>query len=104
MRAYSIDFAEDAVADIECFRKAERRLILDEIDRQLTREPAVVTTNRKQLRPNRLAEWELRTGPYRVFYDVTEPGSPGTVGKVKIVAVGRKEHNRLYIGAEEFRL
>ena len=104
VRVYSIDFAEDAIDDVACFRKAERQLILDAIDRQLTHEPAVATTNRKRLRPNRLAEWELRIGRYRVFYDVMDPDNPETAGIVKIVAVGRKEGNCLLIGAEEFEL
>lgn len=103
-RAYSIGFTEDSVEDVACFRKAERRLILDAIDRQLTREPAKAPTNRKRLRPNRLAEWELRVGRYRVFYDVMDPENPETAGTVRIVAVGRKDGNRLRIGTEEFEL
>jgi len=43
--------------------------------------------------------WELRVGDYQVFYDV----SPDS-GTVIIVAVGRKDHNRLWIGGEEIDL
>jgi mRNA interferase RelE/StbE len=38
-----------------------------------------------------LAPWELRLGKYRVFYEVVE-GS-----KVRVVAIGHKEHNDLFI-------
>jgi mRNA-degrading endonuclease RelE of RelBE toxin-antitoxin system len=46
-----------------------------------------------------LASWELRVGDYRVFYDVSLES-----GTVIIVAVGRKDHNRLWIGGEEIDL
>jgi mRNA-degrading endonuclease RelE of RelBE toxin-antitoxin system len=59
----------------------------------------VETRNRKRLRPNPLAPWELRVGDLRVFYDVDAEASC-----VRIVAVGRKEHNRLIIGGEEVTL
>jgi len=38
----------------------------------VAREPIVETRNRKKLRPNPLAPWELRIGKARVFYDVEE--------------------------------
>jgi mRNA-degrading endonuclease RelE of RelBE toxin-antitoxin system len=55
--------------------------------------------NNKKLRPNRLAERELRIGRFRVFYDVDEGNAV-----VKIEAVGHKRGNRLYVGGEEFQL
>ena len=68
---YSIEYTEEALTDLEYFRKSERQLILDQVDGQLAYEPNVETNNRKRLRPNQVAEWELRVGKYRVFYDVT---------------------------------
>jgi len=44
--------------------------VLDQIEVQLTYRPDVETRNRKRLRPNPLAPWELRIGEIRVFYDV----------------------------------
>lgn len=59
----------------------------------------IATKNRKPLRPNELAEWELRVAKYRIFYDiVSEPRT------VKIKAIGWKEHNRLLIRGREFAL
>ena len=72
--------------------------MLDTIDTQLTDQPAVATRNRKRLRPNRVSEWELRIGRFRVFYDVL----PAEL--VKIVAIGYKEGSRLFIRGEEFEL
>jgi len=63
-------------------------------EKQLTREPSVETRNRKPLRPNPIAPWELRVGNLRVFYDVPLE-YPNTV---QILAVGWKEGNRLFIG------
>lgn len=60
----------------------------------------VETLNRKALRPNPLAPWELRVGEARVFYDVTTKGS----NVVSVVAVGVKSGNRLMIGGKEIQL
>jgi hypothetical protein len=46
-----------------------------------------------------LADWELRVRNYRVFYEVD---TEQTI--VRIVAVGHKEHNRLWVAGEEVEL
>jgi mRNA-degrading endonuclease RelE of RelBE toxin-antitoxin system len=56
----------------------------------------VETRHRKRLRPNRLAEWELRIGDFRVFYDVDCEAQ-----RVKIAAIGYKEGSTLIIRGEE---
>jgi len=66
---------------------------------QLEYEPTVETRNRKRLRPNQVAEWELRIGKWRVFYDVYEK-----VRTVKVEGIGRKEGNRLFLHGEEYEL
>lgn len=68
--AYQIDYTASAEGDITYFRRYEQVLIVDAIDGQLTHEPDQETRNRKLLNPNTLAEWELRIGRYRVFYNV----------------------------------
>lgn len=75
-------------------------IVLSTVDAQLAHEPRVETRNRKLLRPNPLAPWELRIGDLRVFYDVDE--EPEAV--VQIRAIGIKEHDVLRIGGEEFQL
>jgi len=96
---FVLELTGTAIEDLTCFKKYEQRLILDQIEVQLTYEPATETRNRKPLEPNALADWELRIGVYRVFYDVdaTQPA-------VTIKAVGYKEHNRLFIGGKEYVL
>jgi mRNA-degrading endonuclease RelE of RelBE toxin-antitoxin system len=89
--SFSIRLTDSAIEDLEFFRKNERRIIADGIALFLTHDADVATRRRKPLRPNRLGQWELRLGDYRVFYDFGE----GDI--VKIVAVGHKEHNDLYI-------
>ena len=90
-------FTSDAVDDLKAFRKAEQQMIFDQIDNQLVYEPMVDSRNRKKLRPNDVAEYELRVGRFRVFYDVDE--------KVKMVkAVGHKRGSRLFIRGKEYAL
>ena len=73
--------------------------MLDEAEGQLTYEPHVETRRRKRLRSNPLAPWELRIGNLRVFYDVYEKPA-----EVRIVAVGRKRGNKLFIAGQEIPL
>ena len=74
--------------------------MLDAIERQLVREPLIETRNRKPLRPNPLAPWELRVGELRVFYEVAAD-DPRVV---RVLAVGKKERQILRIGGQEITL
>ncbi len=96
---FTIQFTHEAIADLRALRKHEVQWIVDEIETQLVFEPTIATRNRKQLRPNQLAEWELRIGEFRVFYDVTPADAV-----VKVIAVGRKIGNRLLIHGKEYKL
>lgn len=78
----------------------ERTTALGAVVRQLSHEPLVETRNRKPLRPNPIAPWELRAGTLRVFYDVVV-GNPGVV---RVLAVGKKVGNVLHIGGQEIKL
>lgn len=69
------------------------------IESQLLYEPAVETRNRKRLSPNKVSEWELRLGKFRVFYDVES-----AVRIVKVEAVGYKDGNQLFIRGEPYQL
>ena len=72
-------------------------MVLDTIDDQLIHQPDVETRNRKPMRPNPLAPWELRIDDLRVYYDIRKEPQQ----RVTIVAVGVKERNRLWIGGVE---
>lgn len=75
-------------------------VVLDVIQHQLAHEPMKETRNRKMLRPNPVAPWELRKDNLRVFYEVAK-AEPDVV---RVLAVGRKEGNILFIGDEEVKL
>ena len=99
MAEFRIDFTEEAKTDLAWFSAYERKGIIEEIKCQLTDQPMLETRNRKQLRDNPVARWELRIGKYRVFYEVAQETSTVYVG-----AVGFKAHNVLYIRGEEVAL
>ena len=83
---------------IELTREADRHLVaLGTPERY---EPTVETRNRKRLRPNPVAPWELRIGRVRVYFEVED--EPRLV--VRILAVGDKVRNRVRIGGEEVEL
>ncbi|MGD0310026.1 MAG: type II toxin-antitoxin system RelE/ParE family toxin [Acidobacteriota bacterium] len=97
---YRIEYSRDAVEHLRLLTTREQRLVLDRADRMLAHDPAVETRNRKPMRPNPLAPWELRIGSIRVYYDIEE--EPECI--VVILAVGIKERNRVRIGKEVLEL
>ncbi|GAK55353.1 plasmid stabilization system protein, RelE/ParE famil [Candidatus Vecturithrix granuli] len=92
MVMYEIEFTPEAKDDLKTLRKFEQHTIIAGIETHLTYEPTVETRNRKRLRPNDVAEWELRLGKYRIFYNVEEH-----ILIVSIEAVGFKVGNLLFI-------
>lgn len=82
---YQIEFTPEALDDLTALKKNEQTEILDSIEEQLRFEPATETRNRKRMRLNPVAEWELRIGRFRVLYNVEEE-----VKIVSIEAVGIK--------------
>ncbi|MGD2182755.1 type II toxin-antitoxin system RelE family toxin [Lusitaniella coriacea] len=89
---YDIEFTSEAIDDLKSFRKSERQTIISGIETQLKYEPTVETRNRFRMRPNDAAEWELRIGKYRVFYNVEIE-----VKIVSIEVVGLKIGNQLFV-------
>jgi len=75
-------------------------LVIAQIEKQLSSESLKATRNRKQLRPNPVAPWELRVKSLRVLYDV----SSGKTNVVNILAIGIKRGNKLYIEDREIQL
>ena len=86
--------AEEHLRDLTADQKAQ---VLDAVGKQLVHQPTVATRNRKKLRPNKLAAWELRVGTLRVYYDVREEPPPA----VLILAIGVKRGNRVFIQNRE---
>ena len=85
---YKIEFTDAALADLKSFKKHEQNEIIDGIEANLTYEPTVETRNRSPLRPNQTAEWKLRLGNFRVYYDVDT-----VVRIVSVEAIGLKVGN-----------
>jgi mRNA-degrading endonuclease RelE of RelBE toxin-antitoxin system len=96
---FKIELTPEAIEDLRAFRKQVRKRIIAEIESQLEHQPQEETRNRKKLRPNELAEWELRIDKFRVFYDLDEEKQV-----VKIEAVGYKKGSALFIHGEEYEL
>lgn len=66
--AYRIQFTESADDHFAQLTARQQAIVLDAVRTQLRYEPLRETRNRKQLRPNPFAPWELRF--LRVFYEV----------------------------------
>ncbi|MDJ1172243.1 type II toxin-antitoxin system RelE/ParE family toxin [Roseofilum sp. BLCC_M154] len=98
--AFELEFTPDAWEHLQGFTARDRNIILEAISTQLCYEPNLETRNRKPLQDNPLATWELRVGKFRVFYDIED----NSVKIVYIIAIGFKDHNKLFIGTEEIEL
>jgi mRNA-degrading endonuclease RelE of RelBE toxin-antitoxin system len=98
--AFEIEYSPDAEDHLRALTARQRTTVLDEVDAQLSHEPNVETRNRKPMRPNPVAPWELRIGDLRVYYDIEyEP-----VAIVLIRAVGVKIRSIVKIGGREIQL
>lgn len=94
---FEVKFVPDAAQDLESHTAREQRIILDGVSEFLEFDADIKSKRRKQLRPNPLAPWELRIGDYRVFYEIRE-------GSVRILAIGYKVHNELFIRGRKTEL
>jgi mRNA-degrading endonuclease RelE of RelBE toxin-antitoxin system len=97
---YQIEYSQEAIDHLRCLTARQRSLVFDAVDEQLTYEPTVETRNRKLMRPNPLAVYELRIQNLRVYYDVEE-----TPEKIVVIrAGGQKIRNKVYLGEKEIPL
>lgn len=96
---YDIAYSTEALVDLETFKKHEQNVIVDAIEKQLRYEPTSETRNRKQLRANPIATWELRIDNFRVFYDVDE-----LVKIVDIQRIGEKRGNQVFLRGRKEQL
>jgi mRNA-degrading endonuclease RelE of RelBE toxin-antitoxin system len=98
--AYIVEFARSVKEHLRFLSADQRSRVILGIEEHLIHEPIRETRNRKPLRPNPIAPWELRLGELRVFYDV----ALGEGHVVQVLAVDWKERDKLFIGGKEFRL
>jgi mRNA-degrading endonuclease RelE of RelBE toxin-antitoxin system len=97
---YRIEYSPATAEHLRALSARQRAMVFDAVDEQLARQPAIETTNRKPMRPNPLAPWELRIGDLRVYYEIAEE----LEAVVTILAVGVKDRNRVLIGGKEIQL
>jgi mRNA-degrading endonuclease RelE of RelBE toxin-antitoxin system len=99
MPAFQIELTDDAGEDLDFLPARDQKVILSRTREQLSVEPGVETRNRKRLRVNPIATWELRIGKFRVFCEIDDAAAV-----VTIVAIGWKEHSKLIIRGVERNL
>lgn len=97
---YEVQYSPDTIPHLRALTARQRTLVFHAVEEQLVHQPTLETRNRKPMRPNPLAPWELRVEECRVYYDVTE--EPERI--VTILAVGVKHRSRVVIGGEEMEL
>lgn len=88
---YTIELTPEATDDLRWFAGHEQREILLAIQQQLAFEPLTPTRNRKPMRRNQLAEWELRVRHYRILYIVET-----VIRIVETQRIGEKRGNRFF--------
>ena len=92
---FKITITEDADRQFRALPAREQRILEAAILSRLEHQPTTVTKAVKRLRPNPLAEYELRAGDLRALYNVEGD-------EVVVLVVGRKDGNKLIVEGEEF--
>src|SRR5437870_4673514 len=88
---FRITITETADAQFRELPVRDQRILESAILSQLQHQPMTPTKAIKRLRPNPLAEFELRTRDLRALYN-----------EVVVIIVGRKVGNKLIVEGEEF--
>lgn len=92
---FSITITEDADRQFRSLAVREQRVLEAAIRSRLPHEPTKLSHAIKRLRPNPLADFELRAGNLRALYNVEGDD-------VVILLVGRKVGNKLIVEGEAF--
>jgi mRNA-degrading endonuclease RelE of RelBE toxin-antitoxin system len=92
---FTITITEEAERQLRSLPAREQRILEAAIQSRLAHQPTAATKSVKRLRPNPLADFELRAGDLRALYNVEG-------NEVVILIVGRKTGNELIVEGEEF--
>jgi mRNA-degrading endonuclease RelE of RelBE toxin-antitoxin system len=92
---YQITITEDADRQFRALPVRDQRILEAAILSRLQDQPLTPTKAIKRLRPNPLAEFELRAGDLRALYNMEG-------NEVVILIMGRKVGNKLIVEGEEF--
>jgi mRNA-degrading endonuclease RelE of RelBE toxin-antitoxin system len=96
--SWTVALKESVVEDLRWFGKKDGRLLLEEAALRLGADPLTETRNLKTLRPNPIAQRELRLfGKYRVLFNLDV-----NAREVTVVLVGEKRGDSLIVRGEEF--
>jgi mRNA-degrading endonuclease RelE of RelBE toxin-antitoxin system len=95
---WNVVVKEAAISHLASFGKKTGRKLLKEALEFLEQDPLAETKNMKSLRPNPIAQRELRLwGKYRVLFSVAPDAN-----EVTIILVGEKRGNKLFVSGKEF--
>jgi mRNA-degrading endonuclease RelE of RelBE toxin-antitoxin system len=95
---WTVQIGEDAIGDAEWFGQKNGRQLLKTAIQRLSINPTSETRHMKTLRPNPVAQRELRLlGDYRILFDVDAVASV-----VQILVVGEKRGNALFVRGQEY--
>ncbi len=97
--AWKVVVRESVIHDLRWFGRKDGRLLLAAAEERLAADPVGETKNLKTLRPNPVAQRELRlVGKYGVVFNVDVKAEV-----VTIILVGEKRGDALIVQGEEFR-
>ncbi len=70
---YAIDYAPGAIEDLRAMRAFDRATVFGAIEQHLAYEPAKISRSRiKQMIQPFWSQFRLRSGDFRVYYDIEE--------------------------------
>jgi mRNA-degrading endonuclease RelE of RelBE toxin-antitoxin system len=93
--AFRITITDEAEMQSRALPAREQRTLEAAIIARLRDRPTTPTKAIKRVRPNPVAEFELRAGDLRVLYDVVDE-------EVVLLIIGRRVGNTLIVDGEEF--
>jgi mRNA-degrading endonuclease RelE of RelBE toxin-antitoxin system len=95
---WTVTWREAALENLRWFGQKNSRLLRKTAEDLLRNNPLAESRNMKTLRPNPVAQRELRLfDKYRVLFDVDRDAE-----KVAVILVGEKRGNRLFVQGKEF--
>jgi mRNA-degrading endonuclease RelE of RelBE toxin-antitoxin system len=96
--SWKVSLKESVIEDLRWFGKKAARSLLHEATLRLAADPLAENRNLITLRPNKVAQRELRLfGKYRVLFNLDQEDR-----EVTIVLVGEKRGDSLIVRGEEF--
>ena len=93
--AFGITITEEADRQFRSLSVRDQRSLKRAIAVRLEHQPTLLSNAIRRLRPNSVAEFELRVGTLRALYNIQ-------TDEVVIIVVGRKVGNKLIVEGEEY--